>query len=285
MVETPPFVRWTLALACPLREDSADVSDPELTERQLRSLRGYSDAVHKGRLFDGICLAPGALTSATPLGFPALEVLNAYGGETFVAAQCPDCPANVLRQRAGSGLAGCFGLLPYDSALAEAWEEAIGGNDGAHLFLATSPRWFGLWAASPLSPAHLESLESILAALVHLHPAHVEFHQAVRLARQQQLALHVQANPTGSFDEQAWRIAPHCQRCKATMNERQHRCSTCGLVARAEPARQRKPRGLRPYVPLARFLGESGAAAFLARYAAHAATQSHLRGGFGSRTE
>ena len=39
---TPPFVRWTLALGCPLREQG-DYADPEQTERLLRGVRCYSD--------------------------------------------------------------------------------------------------------------------------------------------------------------------------------------------------------------------------------------------------
>jgi hypothetical protein len=268
MPRTPEFVRWTLSLPCALREDT-DTANPEQTERQLRSLRSYSDAVHEGRLFEGICVA--ADSDPPTMGFPAAEVLGAYGGETFVRAQCESCPVNVVRGRAHSALAGCFGMLEIGAERGRAWDAAIercGLADTIDtLFLPTRPRWYGLWLSSPLSSEQRAALVQLLAALNDAaQPEEQEFRRALELAGERDYPLHLQLFPAGAYDEVAWRVDAHCPRCKAPMDERERRCAVCDLACRAERARQRKVRGQRPYVALERFLGMEGAQAFSSRY-------------------
>jgi hypothetical protein len=243
MTPTPPFIRWSLAYECGLRE-GADVTSPEATERQLRVLRSYSDAVHAGRMLDGICFATQE-DGGAEFGFRAEDVLAVYGGATFIRSQCDHCPANTT-----AGLAGCFGLLTFDEQLQDLlarheWIERLREH-----FPPTNPPWYGLWLSSPLTPKQRELLAELGLGL----PAAPD------------LSLHVQSFPAGAFDPQAWAIHPHCPRCKGPMSQRERRCAVCGLIGRAEPQRIRKPRGRRPFLPLKSFLGEAAAKELIERY-------------------
>ena len=267
MPGTPQFVRWTLAHSCALREET-DVTSAEQTERQLRSLRAYSDCRHEDRVFEDVCLA----ADNPALGFPSHEVLTAYGGETFVRSQCDSCAANTLRGRTTSGLAGCFGTLVLDAPRGASIDRAIASaaleeRVAAH-FLPTQPRWYGLWTTTPLTVAQLAVLRNLWEAMTETPQAtDNEFLAALNIAQQHGFELHVRLYPAGESDRDWWRLAAHCGRCKAPQNPLERRCAVCGLVAPAEPARKRKPRGNRPFVPLARFLGEQAAAELLERRA------------------
>lgn len=267
MARTPQFVRWSLPLACALREDT-DVTDPEQTERQLRSLLTYSECVARGREYEGVCVSE----EDPSRGFVSEEVLLAYGGREFVAQLCPTCPSNILRERPNSNLAGCFGMLVLDEALTSALnqllqEEELEQQVAKH-FLATTPAHWGLWTSEALNETQMMVLHSALSALA-VRSEHCEVTElltALSLARACASAIHFRLYPAGESDAHAWRLDPHCRRCKATMPERGRFCSICRLEAHAEPSRRRKVRGGRPYVPLATFLGESGAQAFRAKH-------------------
>ena len=129
---TPQFVRWAIAHRCPLRTMS-DENLPDVSFRQLRSLREYSVGRSEGRVVEGVCLHRSA-TSSEPdqaRGFFGTEILDAYGDESFVESCCGACPANAIEvpdsknvDRTGdrhsedrkSGLwAGCYGWLPATS--------------------------------------------------------------------------------------------------------------------------------------------------------------------------
>jgi hypothetical protein len=275
---TPPFVRWTLARRCELREET-DPRDPEATERQLRPLRTYVEAVFEERIFADVCFATREVWSKVDVdpgevrGFRASEVLQAYGGEDFIRGQCDGCPANIFRERTGANYpvanyAGCYGLLACDDVLGAQWEACIAKLDLAAAidtnFLPTTPRWYGLFAAAPLNALQLDILFALLTALSEMAgQATDEFRRAVQLAQAKHAELHVALYPAGEYDRDAWRTSSHCRRCVATMLPREHRCSVCGLIAKPRPERLRKPRGQRPYVPLTRFLGAEGAAELL----------------------
>lgn len=267
MARTPHFVRWSLPLVCALREDT-DVTDPEQTERQLRSLRTYSDCVARGREYEGVCVSE----EDPSRGFASEEVLLAYGGREFVAQLCPACPSNILRGQPSSGLAGCFGMLVLDEALTSALTRLLQEKElqqqVTNHFLATTPAHWGLWTSDALTESQVMVMQSVVGALA-TQSEHCEVNElltALSLAREQASTIHLRLYPTGESDAHAWRLDPHCRRCKATMPERGRFCSVCLLEAHAEPPRRRKVRGGRPYVPLATFLGESGAQALLARH-------------------
>ena len=143
-------------------------------------------------------------------------------------------------------------------------------------FLVTRPRWYGLWASSPLSPVQLELLEVLLERLVAddlpgLAPRHDvagldDLRAAIVVARRENVPLHVQYGPRGEVFERTWFVAAHCGRCRAAREPQSRRCGVCGQPGPAEPARRRQAKGTRPYGPLSRFLGADGARQFLDRY-------------------
>ncbi len=271
---TPEFVRWTLAQSCALR-DETDVTDPEQAERQLRSLRELSIARAERRIVQGVCLAHDALAhrdSTQARGFLASEVLAAYGGEALVTSQCTMCPANVLPgESPGERLAGCFGLLILESPLVEQFEAAIEQVRACDrmrfdaAFLASQPRHYGVWA-TPLESPQVALLVEIFRELQHDEASRevTEFCRALQLAQATGISLQARLYPPGVVQSLAWTVASHCPRCRAPMTMAARRCLTCQFVGRALPEKKRKPRGQRPYVPLARFLGERAAVELLA---------------------
>ena len=256
MEHTPHFVRWTLARACPLREET-DVADPDQTERQLRVLRTYADAAHAGRCYEGLCV-----DEAIEHGFFAEEVLAAYGGEPFVLAQCANCPANTLAARETGNVAGCFGWLVLNEEVIARLEKSLGSVE-----TGTMPRWYGLWMENAPSRALLA-----LQAAVWDWPSNdsqiVDFRAAIKIALADNVRLYWSLSPRGKSDGLSWTIAAHCPRCKASITRREQRCAVCGFVGACAPERTRKARGRRPYQPLARILGAERAEAFVRRYRA-----------------
>lgn len=110
---TPPFVRWTIRFACPLRTlDSENLADQ--TFRQLRGLRELSIGREQGRLFEGVCIHPDARSTETKLarGFVDREVLDAFGDAEVVDSCCQSCPANAMNEHRPGVWAGCYGLIP-----------------------------------------------------------------------------------------------------------------------------------------------------------------------------
>ncbi len=271
---TPEFVRWTVAQSCALR-DETDITDPEQAERQLRSLRELSMARAERRVVQGICLARDALAqsdSAQARGFLESEVLAAYGGEALVTSQCATCPANVLPgELASERFAGCFGLLILESPLAEQLEAAIEqvrASDPERFddaFLASQPRRYGVWATPFASPQITLLIEIFCVLQVDESSREVaEFRRALQLVHAAGLSLYARLYPPGEVQSFAWTVASHCPRCRAPMTMAARRCPACQFVGRALPGKKRKPRGQRPYVPLARFLGERAALELLA---------------------
>lgn len=271
---TPEFVRWTIARSCALR-DETDVADPEQAERQLRSLRELSMARTEKRVVQCVCLAHDALAHDDPArarGFLESEVLAAYGGEALVTSQCAACPANVLPGDAASEcFAGCFGLLVLESPLVEQLElamEQVRASDPQRFdaaFLASQPRRYGVWA-TPLESSQITLLIEIFDAVQQAATSReiAEFRRALQLVQTTDLSLHARLYPPGVVESFAWTVASHCPRCRAPMTLAAHRCLACQFVGRALPGKKRKPRGQRPYVPLARFLGEPAARELLA---------------------
>lgn len=274
MQATPEFVRWTIARSCALR-DETDITDPEQAERQLRSLRELSLARAEGRVVQGVCLAHDALAQADlaqARGFLESEVLAAYGGEALVTSQCATCPANVLPgEVASERMAGCFGLLILESPLVERLEaalEQVRASDPQRFdaaFLASQPRRYGVWA-TPLESSQIALLVEIFQSLSPDEASRdvAEFQRALQLAHTTGLSLQARLYPPGVVQSFAWTVAAHCPRCRAAMTLAARKCPACQFVGRALPGKKRKPRGQRPYVPLARFLGEHAARELLA---------------------
>jgi len=289
-VLTPEFLLWSLGFQCPLR-GLEDGSNPERTERQLRSARATSDARREGRVFEGIAVDP-------PNGFRIDEALAIYGGEEAARRACGDCPANALAGddnplfRNGPvpespSLAGCYGLvrLPDDPAGVHAAVEqgtgrAYGSVPWESVCHVTTPRWFGLWAESPLDAEHLLVRYNVLAAAPIDDPlcrqGIAELLVALNVAFDAGLRLHVRLYPPGHVEGTTWRLAPHCPRCKAAWPAPAAGCAVCGYLGHPAPDQKRRARGQRPYFPLARLLGPEQAELFMGRYESFRAREQPL---------
>ena len=220
MTDTPEFIRWALGHACPLRDD-VEWSDPLRTERYLRPLQAFSQAKLDGRICDGICIA--RVSCEDPLqakGFIAEEVLDAYGGESFVQTQCGTCPANVVARDHSEFLAGCCGLFECSDLqqLHEGTEEVVHGLGIAQLvrstFLATKPLWYGLWADSPLKQESAELLRQILVGLgdtlTSCGNQLNDLLAALEVSVQEKIPLFLTYMPRGVADELTWTVVSHC---------------------------------------------------------------------------
>jgi len=274
---TPEFVRWALPQPCPLREIDR-WEDPEQTERQLRPLRAYCEAVAEGRLFEGICV-DAAVTDdpAAAKGFLATEILDAYGGTDQVQSLCRSCPANALKKIDDRMLAGCYGMFELagreESLQAVIEAVVVENNLDAELrqaFLPTMPRWNGLWADSPLEPQQVQLLARLLSAVVERDTTFAELLRdvlaALQVARQAKLQLHVAFVPKGEVVGEKWIVAAHCARCRTAWREASRRCVVCNTAGPPQPSRRRNVRGNRPYWRLSGFLGPENVEPFLERY-------------------
>jgi hypothetical protein len=269
-VQTPEFLLWSLEYHCPVR-GFEDGTIPERVERQLRAARAYGDAAAEGRIFEGLALAP-------PNGFRCDDALTIYGGAGQVETACRDCSANALQRHHAAALAGCFGLTPLPqsvdlhAAIESAVDRADASGDCSRLFSATRPTWYGLWMQSPLRGDQLAWLVRVLPAVdvrdASVRQALAELSLAAQAAMDHGLALHARLYPPGRAEGTWWRLVPHCPRCKAEWgNATSRECRVCGYVGHPAPDKKRHVRGMRPYFPLDRLLGEQQAAELLLRYA------------------
>jgi hypothetical protein len=230
---TPPFIRWTLALECPLREGS-DSFDPDQTERLLRGVRCYSDALAESRVKDGIAWQR-HFPDEEPRGFEVEAVLEPLGGEAFIRQNCTHCPANAIARAEPDAMAGCVGHLVPPVENTELW-----------LALAIRER--------PAGPDLLDQRER-LAALAEDIVGRVDYCHAIDAALATELPLIVRAYPGGRCEGRRWYVEAHCGRCKAAWPEaRPQQCRVCGQVGGRQPAQRRMRMGTRPYRPLREFL-------------------------------
>jgi hypothetical protein len=149
----------------------------------------------------------------------------------------------------------------------------------AQTFPNTALAWFGFWQSPVLSAAQMPLLESVLSVVLRRHEGTADpeflddllrFIDALNLAVQHDLPLHVELVPRGHSDGQTWTLARHCERCRLSIPPSEtawRSCPACGNQQSA-PERKLKVLGLRPYVSLARVLGLERTKTFLEKYEA-----------------
>jgi hypothetical protein len=231
---TSPFVRWTLALGCPLRECD-DYFDPDRTERLLRGARCYSDAIAENRIRSGIVLHRQA-SDQELWGFDVQAVLEPIGGEEVVSRLCADCPANALRRAESTALAGCVGHLVPPPGEIELW-----------LSIALHER-----------PSR-DELSTQRQGLLQLRDEPViglpDYLLAIDAALQHEIPLVVRAYPGGRCEGRRWYVEPHCDRCKSAWSQaKRQQCCVCGQIGGRQHEQRRMRMGTRPYRPLREFL-------------------------------
>jgi hypothetical protein len=231
---TPPFLRWTLALGCPLR-DASDYFDPDHTERLLRGVRCASDAAAQGRVHEGIALQR-QMNADDPRGFEIVAVLEPLGGEDFVRQTCTLCPANALAHGEPGALAGCVGHLVPPADQTELW-----------LSLALSERP----TRDELKDQHQRLSAFSAADVIGLG----DYLLAIETSLETELPLMVRAFPGGRCEGRRWYVEAHCDRCKSAWPEaRRQQCRVCGQVGGRQAEQRRMRMGTRPYRPLREFL-------------------------------
>lgn len=286
VTETPEFLAWCLVHPCPLRQTD-QLDQPLATERALKSLRAVSIANLEGRIWDGICLDQNSAMgrAATPRGFPQAEVLSVHGGEAKVNDCCGNCPANTDRIRPpGQNWSGCFGWLALEHELKDLPQRldeclAVKPEIKTSLhtrFPKTAPAWYGLWMHGSLDPALARLVRSTLSML-DLRPLSKassleddlrildprRLLTALDLCVDQNLFLAVELIPRGYIEDRSWLWPPHCGLCKHPREMGSRMCDVCSSRTAPLPAKKRKTRGTRPFIPLNQFLGTEGTKFFL----------------------
>ena len=273
---TPPFLRWAIERACPLRRNSEKLSVPEATFRQLRSLNELSLGQTEGRVFQGVCFDRDTTNGAMPIrAFMVDEVLAANGGANLINSSCSGCPANAAEK--GNGWAGCFGwlaMLPKEELgspdkASVAWadrlhqlNELIDGCEMERELVGlgrwASSRWHGLWRIPILKGDELSILKAILKKLVEQFETQEwdNLLAAIEACEASMQSLHVELFPIGDSDGVTWIVPRHCGECKFEQaNKSGNHCACCGAQGKMEPQRHRKVLGLRPYMELEKILG------------------------------
>jgi hypothetical protein len=265
-------------------------SDPAQTERQLRSVRCYSEAKLDGRIFEGVALERVENDDSPDVGFLIEEIFQAYGGQHELE-QCLSCKGNVVeyislqdsKQVPRPGYAGCHELLTaddlsptgneLDEAFDEAFERALAEAsepETSELFLTTSPRWYGLWNESPLTEPQLQLLASVFEILKTnraVPSSRVDaIDAAVKVALKHSIPLRVRPEPAGKIDGNHWTVLAHCSRCLASWQSDWKKCEVCQQENRPIAERVRRAKGNRPYWRLGRFLGSENVPQFLERW-------------------
>ncbi len=269
---TPEFLVWAIEYSCTIR-GLVDGSDPERTERQLRAARAVSDARRERRVFEGFCIEP-------PNGFRIADGLAVYGGAEAVERACGCCPANALAEIEPGALAGCYGIVPvpldpspFFESIERGIERAYPDANRSDSWVVTMPGWYGLWIGSPLRAEQLLARYRVLElSAIDDEVTRDGIRQlmaGLNAASSADCRVHVALYPRGHVDGTQWRLVRHCPRCKAAWGEVDSRhCGVCGYEGQPAADIQRKARGLRPYFPLNRILGNESAAEFLVRYEA-----------------
>lgn len=293
---TPEFIRWALAHECPLR-DFPKWKDPNKTERHLRAIRVYQNAVQESRVLDGIAIEPLVSSDVVPnevLGFRVDDVFEFYGDPSSVASICEPCPANAVRQSDSQAWVGCFGLMPVSNiVLPDLVDEVPVGTvdlreqlgllltQQPHLeesirtcFPRTSPEWYGLWISRVPSIKQRQIQLQVVNELLKVVPCAITppweaFQSALRLSVDRKIPLHIQLVPEAVTDGVYWYVDQHCGRCCAISTALTHtgqQCQVCKNEGRPREPQRRFVRGKRPYWKMTRFLGAEGTSKYLERY-------------------
>ena len=294
--KTPEFIRWALAHECALR-DFPNWQDPNRTERHLRAIRVYQNAVKQDRVLDGVAveaLESDMVEVDEVLGFRVHDVFEFYGDPESVANTCQSCPANVLKKIDSSAWVGCYGLMPVSEiVLPDLVETVPQGSIDLRIVLEellsenpilseriqqrfdkTAPSWYGLWISRIPSLTQRQIQLEVIEAVLELAPCSVTppwevFRRGLRLSIEEDIPLHIQLVPEAETDGVYWFVDPHCGRCGAISNTQTHtgkQCLVCKNEGRPRERQRRFVRGKRPYWKMSRFLGEDGTREFLEEF-------------------
>ncbi len=245
--ETPEFLRWAIDYQCGPREQHRG-DDLELVLRQLRPLAAVGEAFANGNLVGEKAIAHSARGIYE---FDFAEVLAYYGVVDPRGVACWSCPAN----GEATTFPKCIGIFSRSESsndfMAALEAELESPNWKNALIPVTSPRWYGIWADSPLGGERLEITTAIFEAALHKltatsRPAADLLH-ALQTACKLNASVHTQLLPAGAIRNRRWELPAHCGYCSGVRAIRQRACSICGHTNRWKNMEKRFPIGIRPY--------------------------------------
>ena len=234
MADTLQAVLWSLERKCIFRSGN-DWFLPRSAFRQLGSLREIAEACSHNRIIDGICVTgvtsvpdcSGRCHNIPVSGFQLAEPvgIGIQGEMSEVLSTCNHCEANAA-DKFGVKVAGCHGHLsiwPDSSEFDEQLWAIVGRrNLESRLrseFHVTTPLWYGFWIESPLKRPQVALLYELLGAAcgqsARLDRDLVHFVNALGIAVEWELPIHVSIGPPGHTDFGVYTVFPHCPRCKA----------------------------------------------------------------------
>jgi hypothetical protein len=258
VADTLQTVVWALERPCSLR-NGENWTDPEVTQNQLWRARSYAIGYQERRVFGDICITTTRFGNGIDLelpvgGFAINNALAPSGGVSGIRAACDACEANVIHDDK-RGLVGCHGSVyvapgspELEAGIVEAIERTGAGAEMAKAFVETSPRWYGLWINSPISPQSARLLHQVLVAggIASVARDGEAFVLGLHAAAEHRLPMHVNFHPPGHLDLGIYTVFPHCPRCKAeaelprwrgTYPREKRQCRVCGhLFIPAETA-------------------------------------------------
>ncbi|WP_339909116.1 hypothetical protein [Symmachiella dynata] len=255
MTGTYQWVKWALQRPC-LFKTGPQWFSPKNTASQLLDLQLINSGESEGKLFDGIYVmcfkrkvdANGVEFEIPELGHRLSASLIKDGLWKQAQHVCGQCEANVAKQEMDE-IVGCHGTLqiyPEWSGLDDVLRRII-EDKGLEArirarFVETMPRWYGLWAMTPLSKEQCEILQILFGAWCDsggpVDNGIPEFLRALRVAIEKDIALQVSLAPPGHFDFGYRSVFSHCPRCKAGAlynpnrddpGDDPRRCSVCGF--------------------------------------------------------
>jgi hypothetical protein len=299
MADTIQVVTWSLEQRCPLRKEGAHVQEED---DALDKARAYSSGLHTGRhefgVFGDIYVSslicgekPSGKSSVAWSSYPAdgfviSDAFREFGGTEALVEMCAKCPANTLQHE----LAGCFGSLYQrpEAGETEVQLQGIASRFGleaelGRAFPTTTPRWYGLWAISPVPRTSRELLRTLVSEMSTDEASgkmdkrqardFARLVKAIDRAMNHNLRLHVSLLPPGHTDFGIYTVFPHCPFCKAAARiERwrkyptaRQKCRVCGTeFSPAETAKKKLMKEGRD--PLREILGEERFRKFAREY-------------------
>ncbi len=244
MADTLQSVSWCIEYACPFRQGLA-IDDVAAAHGGVGLLTVINVATRNNDVYGDYCVTgeSGYMNTRSPwIGGRISEIAAPVGSLDEARRICAQCPANAL---AISGqLAGCCGGLRVKPEDREVDRQIASGISAqglamavAESFLKTTPRWYGLWARSPLDGSQTDLLRRIVPDLGSEKDDVFQFRTACELAIRHGLRLHASMAPPGHTDFGDYTVFPHCPRCMKATGEQWCKasieattCKACGQI-------------------------------------------------------
>lgn len=232
MADTRQIVNWSIERKCAFRK-GVNWFLPNETFKQLADLQTIARAYDDNQVVDGICVTSWTMGQDNSQkhydipydGFCIEDQISKFGGMEAVHKTCRECEANA-DNKLNTKIAGCFGSLDVWPDSEELNEQLWDIIERDHLenrlraaFSATNPLWYGFWIESPLRRIQSEFLYDLIGAACDYDDPEdnevVHFLNALKVAINWELPVHVSLAPLGHVDMGWYTVFPHCPRCKA----------------------------------------------------------------------